>query len=149
MFKSILFVCVGNICRSPTAEYWARDQLTKKGFTDIAISSAGIHAMRDYAMEKEAQEILKQFNIDASAHRARQIEKKIIDAVEIVFVMETWQKEELAFAFPENRGKIFTLGKWKNEDIRDPYHQQLIVFEQVFESIKDNWGLWQSKLWNG
>lgn len=149
MFKNILFVCVGNICRSPTAAYWARDQLQKKRLTNITVSSAGIHAMRDYAMEKEAQDILKQFDIDASAHRARQIEKKIIDAAEIIFTMETSQKEELAIAFPESRGKIFILGKWKNEEIRDPYRQQLIVFEQVFESIQDNWGLWQSKLWNG
>lgn len=149
MFKNILFICVGNICRSPTAEYWARDQLQNKGLSNIQISSAGIHAMVDHLIAKEAMTILNQLNIDASQHRARQVDKKIIDAAEIIFTMENWQKNELSFAFQESRGKIFTLGKWTNEDITDPYRQEQIVFERVFELIKESWGLWQSKLWNG
>ena len=68
---------------------------------------------------------------------------------EIIFTMETWQKEELAFAFPNSRGKIFTLGRWRDEEIIDPYRKEQAVFETVFESIKENWIMWQYKLWHG
>lgn len=149
MFKSILFVCVGNICRSPAAEYWARDQLVKKGFLEIQVSSAGIHAMQSNSIAPEMQIILDQFQIDASKHSAKQIDKNDIARAEIIFTMETWQKEELAFAFPNSRGKIFTLGKWSNEEIVDPYRKDQAVFKTVFESIEKNWELWQNKLWNG
>ncbi len=149
MFKSILFVCIGNICRSPLAEYWARDQLKKKGLDAIQVSSAGIHAMRESPIAKESQLILDQFQIDASPHVARQINQEIIDASEVIFTMESWHKDELSIAFPNSRGKIFTLGKWQDEEIVDPYRQEHAVFEMVFELIKENWGLWQSKLWNG
>ncbi|OGT39876.1 MAG: hypothetical protein A3E81_01785 [Gammaproteobacteria bacterium RIFCSPHIGHO2_12_FULL_36_30] len=149
MFKNILFVCVGNICRSPVAEYWARDQLIKKGFSGIQVASAGIHAMQSESIAPEMQIILNQFQIDASKHSAKQIDKNDVAHAEIIFTMETWQKEKLAFAFPSSRGKIFNLGKWSNEEIVDPYRKEQAIFENVFESIKKNWGLWQTKLWNG
>lgn len=149
MFENILFVCVGNICRSPVSEYWVRDQLIKKGFTEVQVSSAGIHAMQSYPIAPEMQIILNQFQIDASRHSAKQIDANDVVRADIVFTMETWQKEELAFAFPNSRGKIFTLGKLSSEEIIDPYRKEQVIFETVFESIKKNWELWQNKLWDG
>lgn len=149
MFKKILFVCVGNICRSPLAEYWARDQLKKTGLDAIQVSSAGIHAMCESPIAQESREILNRFGIDSSQHVARQITQKMIDAAEIIFTMESWQQHELTIAFSNSRGKIFTLGKWQDEEITDPYRQACTVFETVFELIQKNWGIWQSKLWNG
>lgn len=149
MFKNILFVCVGNICRSPVGEYWARAELQKKGLNDIHVFSAGLGAMQSFPIAPEMQMILNRFHIDASKHAAKQIDSKDVSRAEIIFTMETWQKEELSFAFPNGRGKIFTLGKWRDEEIIDPYRKEQSVFESVFESIKDNWGLWQNKLWNG
>lgn len=147
MFKKILFVCVGNICRSPAAEYWAREALKKAGFNDIDVSSAGLGAMRSSPIAPEMQEILNRYKIDSSAHIARQIEKNIVNDADIIFTMETWQKDELSFAFSNCRGKIFCLGKWTNEEVVDPYRKDKIVFESVFESIMKNWEIWQSKLW--
>lgn len=149
MFKTILFICVGNICRSPAAEYWARAELQKKFFKDIQVSSAGLSAMSVCPIAPEMRVILNRFKIDASAHRARQVDEKIITQSEIIFTMESWQKEKLSFVFPNCRGKIFCLGKWRNEEITDPYHQTQNVFETVFELIKTNWDIWQKKLWNG
>lgn len=149
MFKTILFICVGNICRSPVAEYWVRSELRKKNYKDIHVSSAGLSAMVAHPIAPEMQTILDRFEIDASAHRARQADEKIISQSEIIFTMESWQKEKLSFVFPSCRGKIFCLGKWRDEEITDPYHQAQNVFETVFESIKTNWDIWQKKLWNG
>lgn len=148
MFKNILFVCVGNICRSPMAEYWARAQLQKSGLTDIHISSAGINdAMQGSPAAKETQTILNRFGIDASAHVARYINKNIVQNADIIFVMETCQKKELSVVFPECHGKIFFLGQWTNSEIIDPYRKDQAAFETTFESIKKNWEIWQNKLW--
>lgn len=148
MFKNILFVCVGNICRSPTAEYWARSELMKAGKTDIHLSSAGLSAMKNHPIEPAAQAILTQQGVDASAHIARQIDKNIVQSADIIFVMELWQKKELSVVFPGSHGKIFALGQWRNEEVIDPYRKGEAVFETVFELIKDNWTMWQHKLWN-
>ena len=147
MFKNILFVCVGNICRSPAAEYWAKAQFKKSGHTDIHISSAGLHAVQLAPIAPEMQIILDQFKIDASQHRAKQIEAIDIVGAEIIFTMETWQQQELLLAFPNGRGKIFSLGKWSDEEIVDPYRKDQATFEHVFELIKKNWDIWQNKLW--
>ncbi|EKD44962.1 MAG: Phosphotyrosine protein phosphatase [uncultured bacterium] len=149
MFKKILFVCVGNICRSPTAEYWARAQLEKAGITDLYIYSAGLSAMVGSSIHKEMKLLLDQENIDASEHIAQQVTAKHVNDAEIIFVMEDWHKKELSVAFPSGRGKIFCLGQWKDEIVVDPYRKEKVVYQEVFDVIKQNWELWQKKLWNG
>lgn len=142
-----MFVCIGNICRSPVAEYWARDQLQKKGFADIEVASAGLSAMKTWPIAPEMKLILDRHQIDASSHAARQVDEKIIANADIIFVMESFQQKELLFVFPGGRGKIFCLGKWTESEITDPYRKDQAVFESVFESIKNNWEMWQKKLW--
>ncbi len=148
MFKSILFVCVGNICRSPMAQYWVCDQLQKKELSHIQVSSAGIRAVIASPVAQEVHDILTRFHIDSSQHRAQQLNKKIINQAELILTMETWQKQELSFAFPDSRGKIFTLGKWRGEEIQDPYQQSHAVFEKAFDLMRENWIIWQSKIWS-
>ena len=148
MFKNILFVCVGNICRSPMAEYWARAQLQKLGLIDAHVSSAGIsNVMQGLPAAKETQIILNRFDINVSAHAARHIDKNIVQKADIIFVMETWQKKELSVVFSGSHGKIFPLGQWMNSEITDPYRKDQAAFETTFELIKENWEIWQSKLW--
>ncbi|MDP1574199.1 MAG: low molecular weight protein-tyrosine-phosphatase [Coxiellaceae bacterium] len=147
MFNKILFVCVGNICRSPMAEYWAKDQLQKAGIENVQISSAGLRAMVGVPAVEETAQIMSRFDIDVALHRAQQITKANLIASDIIFVMESWQIKESLFVFPGAHGKIFTLGKWCDEEIRDPYRQGLEAFELTFESIKENWALWQNQLW--
>lgn len=147
MFKNILFVCVGNICRSPAAEYWARAQLEKTGVNHLNIFSAGLDAMVGNSIAPEMKTLLDQHHVDASAHQAQQLTEKHVHQSDIIFVMETWQKKELLVAFPSGRGKIFCLGQPHNEEVVDPYHKGEVVFENVFNTIQKNWSAWQKKLW--
>lgn len=149
MFKNILFVCVGNICRSPAAEFWARAKLLNAGYSDTTIFSRGLHAMTSHAIAPEMQAILSRFEIDASAHVSCQVKIEDVSRADIIFTMETWQQQELSLVFPSGRGKIFCLGKWRNEEILDPYRQAQSAFEETFQLIQENWKIWQDKLWNG
>ncbi len=56
MFTSILVVCAGNICRSPTAEYILKNRLTEKS---IAVSSAGLTALVDKGAESQSPQRLE------------------------------------------------------------------------------------------
>ena len=67
MFDKVLVVCIGNICRSPTAEYLLRHRL---GARATMIESAGLAALAGNPVDPVAGELLAQHGIDASAHRA-------------------------------------------------------------------------------
>lgn len=146
MFNRVLFVCVGNICRSPLAEYWAREQLTKAGHS-VMCSSAGLSALVDRPMEPHSLAILAEQGIDGAAHRARKIDAKIVNDADLIFTMEDWQTDDLLLAFPGARGKVFRLGHWVASDIADPYKQARDAFDAIFEQIEDYWSAWQAKLW--
>ena len=73
MFKNILIVCVGNICRSPTAEALFAHRLSGQ---DLTISSAGIGALVGNPMDKTAHEVLQDNGLELPAHCARQVDSR-------------------------------------------------------------------------
>ena len=148
-FNRILFVCVGNICRSPMAEYWGRYQLqlVNKENKEIQIESAGLYALQNEPIAPEVKEILARYHIDTTSHYGKQINEELVIRADIIFTMEEWQKQELSLAFPSSHGKIFRIGKWRDEEIADPYRENQEVFENTFQLIRTNWDVWQNKLW--
>ncbi|MBN9256709.1 MULTISPECIES: low molecular weight protein-tyrosine-phosphatase [unclassified Mesorhizobium] len=133
MFKNILVVCVGNICRSPTAEYLFRRHLSHPG---ILVGSAGLSAMRDHPIDETAALVMEERGMDGSPHRARQVSPELLRESDLILVMEQKQIEVLTRFAPETRGKIFLLGKWlESQNIPDPYRQQRPAFEHVYDLI--------------
>ncbi|SFK49573.1 protein-tyrosine phosphatase [Rhodanobacter glycinis] len=133
VFKRILTVCVGNICRSPTAEYLFRQQLAHRG---IEVGSAGISAMRDYPMDATALQVMGERGVDGSVHRARQVTPGMLRESDLILGMEKSHLTTLAQLAPEASGKMFLLDKWgEARDIPDPYRQQRPAFEHVYALI--------------
>jgi len=133
VFKSILIICVGNICRSPTAEYLFRRHLSH---LDVKVGSAGLSAMRDHPIDETAAQVMEEHGVDGSPHRARQIDPELLRESDLILVMEQRQIEALARFAPEARGKIFLLGKWlEAQNIPDPYRQQRAAFEHAYDLI--------------
>lgn len=134
MFQRILLVCVGNICRSPTAEYLLRDRLRD---ASLEISSAGLGALEDHPMDATAASLLTEHGIDASAHRGRQLQATMLREVDLVLVMEKSHAARIARLAPEASGKVLLLGKWLGEkEIPDPYGQSRPAFEHVYGLIE-------------
>lgn len=134
MFQRILLVCVGNICRSPTAEYLLRDRLRD---ASLQISSAGLGALEDHPMDATAASLLSEHGIDASAHRGRQLQATMLREVDLVLVMEKSHAARIARLAPEASGKVLLLGKWLGEkEIPDPYGQSRPAFEHVYGLIE-------------
>jgi protein-tyrosine phosphatase len=134
VFKRILIVCVGNICRSPTAESLFREKLRHRG---IHISSAGLKALVGRPMDDNAMQILKERGIDAVEHRARQLDPTMLREADLVLAMERDHLKVVSRLAPEASGKLFLLDKWQDaDDVPDPYRQSREVFEHVYTMIE-------------
>ena len=145
MFNNILMVCVGNICRSPMAEYLLQQKLKKQGM-NIHVSSAGLGALVGHSADEYAIEIMTVHGIDGTAHRARQLDNEIVKRNELILVMEHWQKKEIESLYPYARGRVHLLGKWADAEISDPYKKPKDAFVHAFEKINKACDQWCNKL---
>lgn len=129
MFENILIVCVGNICRSPTAQALLAHRLSGQGLT---ISSAGIGALVGNPMDKTAHDVLQEHGLDFTAHRARQVDSHMLHDADLILAMEHSHIQHIRQIAPEVHGKTFLIGKWQGElEIPDPYRQSRPAFEHV------------------
>lgn len=144
MFRNILVVCVGNICRSPTAELLLRNTLDPSNFV---VTSAGLAARTGESMESNARLVLEEQGLDASGFIARQITPAIVNESDLILVMEKDHVKKVLGIASHARGKVFLLGKWQSErEIKDPYRQGKAAFIHAHALIKDAVCSWAERL---
>ncbi len=148
MFNSILVVCAGNICRSPTGEYLLKDKLKDNAVnSQVNVSSAGLTALVAKGAEATASSIALSNNIDMSAHKGRQLSSALIAENDLILVMEERHLSDLLGQYPQARGKTFLLGKWIDDtEIPDPYRQSHEAFEHVYNLIDKACSAWTKYL---
>jgi len=133
--KKVLFVCTGNICRSPTAEGVMRKMVADTGL-DVHVESAGTH---DYhvgnAPDKRAQKHASSRGYDLSAQRARQFERQDFAAFDLIVAMDRGHLRALErMAAPEERRKLRLLVPGR--DVPDPYYGGAGGFEEVLDLVE-------------
>src|SRR5690554_7668998 len=84
MFDNIVVVCIGNICRSPTAEMMLAAQLPSK-----KISSAGLGALVGHDMDATAKQVAESHGLVCPPHQARQLDNVICSAADLLLVMRS------------------------------------------------------------
>lgn len=141
MIRTILVVCVGNICRSPMAEGLLRERLA-----NVAVASAGIGALSGRAADPYAVAVLRDRGIDISAHRARQIAEWMCRQADLILVMEGGQKRMIERTFSMVRGKLFPLGLHGDFDVFDPYRGTRERFESCFALIERGVDEWVARI---
>ena len=142
MFNKILIVCVGNICRSPTAQYMLQAALPNK-----QVDSAGLHAMVNRDMDAQARAVAEKQGLVCDTHCARQLTSELAREYDLILVMEKRHRDEIAERFPELMAKTMLLAKWEGEkDIPDPYRKSDEVFEQIYKLIETSVQSWAKKL---
>lgn len=136
---NILFVCTGNICRSPVAEYLLRDELSRLHISNTAVKSAGLLELGPQPADPEMIEIGREHGVDLTAHRSRQISLEMVSEASVVFVMETRQKEKLSQFMPEYKDKILLLSLFDyvhyGLNIHDPLGKNRQIFNYCFSRI--------------
>lgn len=137
----ILFICLGNICRSPIAEGIARDLILKQGL-DIQVDSAGTSSFHiGEPPHKNSIKISKLNNIDISTQKSRPVNVYSDKEYDYYVVMDESNKANLlVFGFEESKilklGSFTTSFKKYNEDVPDPYtFKDLEGFKEVFDMI--------------
>jgi len=105
----VLFVCTGNICRSPTAERVTRAFAVKHGLSRLTASSAGTRAVVGYGMEPTAAEVLRTLGGDPKGFRARQLSPANVDDADLILTMTTRHRDKVLAASPRAMRRTFTL----------------------------------------
>lgn len=139
----VLFVCMGNICRSPTAEGVFSRLIQEQGIAGrIEVDSAGTHAYHiGEPPDRRAQVSAMKRGIDLSAQRARRIEKTDFERFDYVLAMDEENYDRLAALCPEaHQAKLKLLMDYapalKQTEVPDPYYGGDNGFERVLDMVE-------------
>ncbi|MCI5968613.1 low molecular weight protein-tyrosine-phosphatase [Helicobacter sp.] len=138
VIQSILFVCLGNICRSPLAEGIARELASKKGL-NLKIDSAGTSGWHINEPPCERSIIIgKRHGIDISALRGRKVNAYSDLEFDLVVAMDGQNYADLKrLGFPKE--KLALMGDFglQGKDIPDPYYyKDLDGFEEIYTMLE-------------
>jgi protein-tyrosine-phosphatase len=125
--RSVLFVCYGNIMRSPMAELMLKRVLAESGHEGILVRSAGIHATPGTEAEPRAQLAAAELGVPLTHHRSKLLTEQMMEESDVVFAMDLQNQAELLTRFPRARHKVLLLsayaeGDLRGREIRDPYY---------------------------
>lgn len=129
--KNILVVCIGNICRSPMAEYFLKQE-----FPELHIESAGISGLTGHTADEKAQLCMQRLGINMQSHIAKKLNAELIKKADLVLVMSQNQLKHIEQSWPFAKGKTFRLGHWQNKNVPDPYQHDQQVFDKTCELIQ-------------
>jgi glycine hydroxymethyltransferase len=139
--KNVLFVCTGNICRSPIAEGLFR-RLTGNR-KDIEVASAGVHAVRGQPPSVYAVEVCAEEGTDISGLRSQPLTGALVDQATHIFAMTGAHVETIQTLFPQSAEKTFLLREFEEpgttvwRDVPDPIGLGRDVYEDCARIIKN------------
>ncbi len=142
MAVHVLFVCTGNICRSPSAEGVFRAKAAAAGLSDrVTVDSVGMHAYHvGEPPDERSCRVALQRGYDLRDLRARRIAPRDYEESDLILAMDRGHIRELRQAAPASAmGKIsLFLSFWPHapvQDVPDPYYGDLGGFISTFELI--------------
>ncbi len=103
----LLFVCTGNICRSPMAEGLLRHHVEARGCRDVEVESAGTWAQAGAPASSGAQDVMRDAGIDISRHRSTPLETHHLESADLVIVMTSVHMQEVMDLEPAAAPKTF------------------------------------------
>lgn len=146
--KRILFVCSGNTCRSPMAQFLFQKIMEDRQKKEFEALSAGLFTCEGLPASAEAIEAMSGEGIDLSPHRSVRVNQEIIASSDLILAMTAEHYRFLMDSFPEKRDCIFTVSGYAGigeQDIYDPYGwgkqeylHTLNQLKRIIEKVVDN-----------
>jgi glycine hydroxymethyltransferase len=141
--KEVLFVCTGNICRSPMAEGLFRELVQDQ--PDITVSSAGISAPDGQRPSQHSVDVLQEQGLDITAQRSQMLTPEIVDKVDFIVGMTRGHQEAIQAYFPASAGKLYVLRQFVSGmdmdsydiDVPDPIGMGKDDYERTRNLIKE------------
>jgi protein-tyrosine phosphatase len=139
---NILFVCTGNICRSPFAQGLFTKIVTQNELKGLAADSAGLLALPGNSVTRLAQRVAVEYGVDLSEHEAKSVSKDLVAWSDLILVMEKSQEDALLTAFPGAAGRVLLLRYFarfgsRRRGIADPYGLDYDAYRFCFLDIED------------
>ena len=142
--KKIMFVCSGNICRSPMAHYYMEKKLKELNLQEeIFVDSCGTHALDGESATLNAIEAIAAYNVNLEGFKAKNIANTKIYEYDLILCLTKKHKELILRFFKELEGKVYTLKEYADEntkyiDIDDPWGLSLEVYKECAKEIVEN-----------
>jgi len=138
--RSVLFVCHGNILRSPMAAVLFARDLAAHLRDRISVRSAGLHAVPGRQADARGREVAAELGISLEAHRTRLLTAELVESSDAIFVMDYLNEAKLLARFPHAELKVFLLGAFGDPRdaslvIPDPYTGSLSDVRQCYETL--------------
>ncbi len=135
----VVFVCTGNTCRSPMAEYILRDKLKKRNVEGVKVTSAGVAASSGRPMTENSRVVLKENNCgDPAAHRSKNIGELDLKEGDLILAMTSTHLAGLPPYF-ENQGVESALLKeyvGESGEFPDPFGGNLARYRRLYEELE-------------
>ncbi|KDR94803.1 protein-tyrosine phosphatase [Peptoclostridium litorale DSM 5388] len=137
---NILFICTGNTCRSPMAEFFLKTIIKDSEHDlDIGVHSAGIATVDGLSATDNAVAAMKEYGIDISSHRSKVASEKLLCSANLILTMSRVHKDAI-LTLPKYRGKkIYTLKEFlgcDDMDVNDPFGLSLEIYKKTAEEIR-------------
>lgn len=134
---SVLFLCLGNLCRSPFAAV-----ATARRLPGVTVESAGFLSHDGRPSPAHVVQVARRLGVDVSASRARRVTAEQVDAADLIVCMDVTHLQRMAREFPHAMSKTTLLGLFNANgptEMKDPYDLSpsatLAVFEEMLRSI--------------
>lgn len=135
--KTVLFVCTGNICRSPMAEVLFRHRIGDGAGWNTA--SAGVYAGLGSPASDNAIEAVRELQLDLTGHQSQPLTAELVNTSDIIVVMTAEHRFHILQDFPEVGNRVCLLKSFGTSkiaaDITDPYGGSLNVYRNIRDEI--------------
>jgi protein-tyrosine-phosphatase len=137
--KSIVFVCTGNVCRSPMAAGFFYDKLLReKADGRVRVRSAGTWALEGQPASAYALQVMNEHGLDISQHRGHNLVQEDVDQADLILVMTRRHADIVARDMQSVPDKVFLLSEMAGQaqDIEDPYGGSLHEYRRTAAELE-------------